>query len=94
MKKFFFLLSTLLCLKIEFLTRNLMGQEDCLVANVYTDNLMKKDLKAVMVWIHGGGYFAGDGIDFYGPEHLMDEDIVRKLLIICRPIIIGHLICK
>ncbi len=30
-----------------------------------------------MVWVHGGGFFAGTGNpDLYGPEHLMDEDVV------------------
>ncbi len=68
----------------------MIGQEDCLVVNVYTDNLNHKDLKPVMVWIHGGAYLAGDGIDFYGPEHLIDGDIVRQLLIFCCAIIKGH----
>jgi len=29
----------------------------------------------VMVWFHGGGFVSGAG-SFYGPEHLLDEDIV------------------
>jgi len=27
------------------------------------------------VWFHGGGFVSGAG-SFYGPEHLLDEDIV------------------
>ena len=30
-----------------------------------------------MVWIHGGGFFAGSSSPaFYGPEHLLDHDII------------------
>jgi carboxylesterase type B len=30
-----------------------------------------------MVWIHGGGFYAGSGnSNFYGPDHLMSEDVV------------------
>lgn len=28
-----------------------------------------------MVWFHGGGFVSGAG-SFYGPEYLLDEDIV------------------
>jgi hypothetical protein len=36
-----------------------------------------KDLKAVMVWIHGGGFMAGSGTSvLFGPDHLLTEDIV------------------
>ena len=41
----------------------------------------ENSLHPVMVWIHGGGFFAGTGNpDLYGPEHLMDEDIVLVTL--------------
>jgi len=30
-----------------------------------------------MVWIAGGGYFAGSGgLSLYGPQYLLDKDIV------------------
>jgi carboxylesterase type B len=33
--------------------------------------------KPVMVWIHGGGFYIGSGnTDFYGPDHLISEDVV------------------
>lgn len=31
----------------------------------------------VMFWIHGGGWFHGSGnTDFYGPQYLLDKDII------------------
>jgi carboxylesterase type B len=34
-------------------------------------------LKAVMVWIHGGAFKMGNaGTFLYGPDHLLEEDIV------------------
>jgi len=39
--------------------------------------LGEQDLKPVLFWIHGGGFFAGDGTDsFYGPQYLIQKDIV------------------
>ena len=62
------------------------GQEDCLVLNVYTPRLpgetkgeeegRVKGL-AVMVWIHGGGFWFGSGADFR-PNFAMDHDIVGE----------------
>ena len=37
----------------------LRGQEDCLVVNIYTPTLNSK--LPVIVFVHGGGYFAGSG---------------------------------
>jgi carboxylesterase type B len=37
--------------------------------------------KPVMVWIHGGGFYLGSGnTDFYGPDHLIREDVVLVTL--------------
>lgn len=37
----------------------------------------KKALKPVMVFFHGGGWQCGSGIkDFYGPDYLLEHDIV------------------
>jgi carboxylesterase type B len=57
------------------------GGEDCLTLNVYTPSLPKQNdrnnLKAVMVWIHGGAFTSGSGSsEIYGPEFLLTEDVV------------------
>ena len=53
-----------------------IGEEDCLVLNVYSRDVGSPDT-AVMVWIHGGAFILGDGgTDAYGPEFLLDKDIV------------------
>jgi carboxylesterase type B len=60
--------------------KKLVGSEDCLFLNVYTQQLpsnTNKTLKPVMVWIHGGAFRSGSNkTDVYGPEFLLTEDIV------------------
>ncbi|CAI6376484.1 unnamed protein product [Macrosiphum euphorbiae] len=55
----------------------LHGQEDCLFINVYTPKLPLEiapgKLMNVVVHIHGGAFFAGEGIS-YGPEYLLDTN--------------------
>ncbi|KAJ9476978.1 Carboxylesterase [Pseudozyma hubeiensis] len=59
--------------------------EQCLVTNIYTPYLPSaaeaagsKNLKPVLVWIHGGGYVAGSGLDitFDGGNLASRSDIV------------------
>lgn len=50
------------------------GSEDCLYLNVYSPKT-DKDLLPVMVWIHGGSFSKGTS-SHYGPEFLMDKDVV------------------
>lgn len=59
----------------------MVGNENCLVLNVYTPSLSEpsslEPLKPVMVWIHGGAFVWGSGnTELYGPEYLLTEDIV------------------
>ena len=57
------------------------GTEDCLVLNIHVPShaFNNNDPLAVMVFIHGGGFVMGSGLpSLYGPEYLLDEDVVRK----------------
>ncbi|XP_043465794.1 juvenile hormone esterase-like, partial [Leptopilina heterotoma] len=57
------------------LINKISGQDDCLYLNVSTNNLRGK--KAVMVWIHGGGFTNGSGsAEFYRPDYFMQHDVV------------------
>ncbi|KAG7212446.1 hypothetical protein KM043_012761 [Ampulex compressa] len=54
-----------------------IGEEDCLYLNIYTPTLDKDARKAVMVWIHPGGWNGGFGDDrLYAPDYLVEEDVV------------------
>jgi len=51
------------------------GHEDCLYVNVYAP--AADEALPVMFWIHGGGFVAGHGgPGLYGPDYLMDKDVV------------------
>lgn len=53
-----------------------IGSEDCLVLNVYTESF-DTPLKPVLFWIHGGGFVSGSSSrELYGPEFLIEENIV------------------
>lgn len=51
--------------------------EDCLYLNVYTKSLEQSQLAPVVVFIHPGGFYLGSGSSSnFGPEYLLQEDIV------------------
>ena len=54
------------------------GEEDCLHLHIYVPEVSPKIKKLpVVVWIHGGGFFAGSADPkTYGPEHFMDYDVI------------------
>ncbi len=58
----------------------IVGQEDCLIVNVYTPQLpssSNKEKLPVLLFIHGGAFYVGDGSeDLLGPDRLMDYGIV------------------
>lgn len=52
-----------------------VGSEDCLFLNIYTQNLI--GARPVMVWIHGGAFTEGAGNDdWYGPDFLVQDDVL------------------
>nr|AGT95756.1 carboxylesterase A5 [Locusta migratoria] len=68
---------------MNLISGSCIGNEDCLFLNVYTPMTEHSsgDLKPVMVWIHGGGYIMGSGnADFYGPDYLLEHDVVLVTL--------------
>lgn len=61
------------------MTREIVGDEDCLYLNVYTMDIVKK--RPVMVWIHGGGFSNGSGdTTVYGPDYIVRKDVVLVTL--------------
>jgi len=54
-----------------------IGQEDCLMMNIYSPNLTPETPLPVMVWIHGGGLITGSNIAaFYGASPYIDRDVL------------------
>lgn len=54
---------------------NVIGTEDCLYLNVYTNSLSQS--KPVMFWIHGGGFSNGTAsYRFVRPDYLLTKDVV------------------
>ena len=80
--KYEFSIKKLLQLDVLF-TQKVIGDEDCLVVNIYVPGDAAKERKEdellpVMFWIHGGGFFLGSGnTDLFGPDRLMDYGVVR-----------------
>lgn len=68
------------CIQKEyFLTQNYVGSEDCLYLNIDTPQVPAeiKVPKAVMVFIHGGGFFTGSGSEKqYAGDYLVDQDVI------------------
>ncbi|KAH8280519.1 hypothetical protein KR018_009064, partial [Drosophila ironensis] len=58
-------------------TLEVVGSEDCLFLNVYAPKVKSPDPLPVMVWIHGGGFFFGNGnSDFHFPAKLMEQEVI------------------
>lgn len=65
------------CVFFCMIRQGIMGDEDCLYLNVYTPEVNKDARKAVLVFIHPGGFNAGSGDDdVYGPDFLVEQDVV------------------
>jgi len=65
------------CRQFELFMNKEYGTADCLFINVFTPQLNPTEKKAVIVWVHGGGYnFGNGGLPLFGPGKLMDHDVV------------------
>ncbi|XP_065225806.1 esterase FE4-like [Planococcus citri] len=63
----------------EFVGGDINGSEDCLYLNINTpqDPSIIRTPKAVMVFIHGGGYHFGSGSErWYSADYLVEQDVV------------------
>ena len=63
--------------------RKYFGNENCQYLNLWTQHLDPEAKRPVMVWIHGGGYFGGSGIDleaYDGEDLSRDGDVVAITL--------------
>lgn len=66
-----------MCAQHDIITNVVGGSEDCLHLNVYAKKIEPNVRYPVMVWIHGGGFSFGSGSNlFYGPDYLMEKDII------------------
>ncbi|XP_037716092.1 esterase B1 [Drosophila subpulchrella] len=59
-------------------TLEVAGSENCLYLNVYAPKVKNPGSPLpVMVWIHGGGFFFGNGnSDFHFPAKLMEQEVI------------------
>ncbi|XP_067930640.1 acylcarnitine hydrolase-like [Watersipora subatra] len=66
------------CPHLNFLDQvRVVGDEDCLFLHVTVPGSVKKGLKkAVMFWIHGGGYSAGSGRSYVGAPLAVFGDVI------------------
>ncbi|KAG8034160.1 hypothetical protein G9C98_001244 [Cotesia typhae] len=66
-----------IALQYDNASQKVIGSEDCLFLNIYTNTLNPIASKSVMVWIHGGAWIMGSGNDdMHGPDYLIEKDIV------------------
>lgn len=63
-----------MCYQIPRTETTIQMSEDCLQINVFSPNLTAS--LPVIVYIFGGGFVYGTGIDQGQPEHLMDRNVV------------------
>ncbi|XP_018054574.1 PREDICTED: esterase E4-like isoform X1 [Atta colombica] len=68
-----------IAVQVDLLTREIIGDEDCLYLNIYTVDIVKK--RPIMVWIHGGAFIWGSGnAAWYGPDYIVQKDVVLVTL--------------
>ncbi|KAL4141630.1 hypothetical protein QTP88_004237 [Uroleucon formosanum] len=66
------------CMQYDvFMTKKIIGSEDCLYLNIFVPQEEVVEKKAVMVFLHGGAFNYGSGsLDFYSPDYLLDENVI------------------
>ncbi|XP_046736268.1 juvenile hormone esterase-like [Diprion similis] len=67
------------CAQYDFITRKIIGSDDCLYLNVYVPSNEERPQQGlpVMVWIHGGGFINGSGDKFlYGPDYIIKKNVI------------------
>lgn len=75
-----------------WINQKVEGDEDCLYINLYKPQQPKRDKLAVMVYIHGGGYFAGSASKGeFGPDRFMDTEEVILVVMQYRLGVFGFL---
>jgi para-nitrobenzyl esterase len=71
---------------------DLPTSEDCLVLNVWTPHVHDHAKRAVMVWLHGGGFFLGSGGDkYYEGSNLAGKNDVVVVTLNHRLAVFGYL---
>lgn len=70
-----------ICAQKDSYTHKVIGSDDCLYLNIYTNNLNCDIPRAVLFWIHGGGFAYGHGNDYkLGPDYLVKKDVILVTL--------------
>ncbi|XP_043488515.1 juvenile hormone esterase-like [Polistes fuscatus] len=65
------------CAQMDAMINTIIGSDDCLYLNVYTPRIDFNAKLAVMVWIHGGGFYMGSGNDdLYKPVYIIRKDVI------------------
>ncbi|XP_061395054.1 esterase B1-like [Musca vetustissima] len=64
-------------MQYDYITKMIMGSEDCLYLNVYVKKFNTPKPLPVMIWIYGGGFNVGEASwDLYAPDYFMQKDVV------------------
>ncbi|XP_053676470.1 esterase B1-like [Anopheles nili] len=69
------------CYHLDRRVNKIVGSEDSLKLNIFTKTIKTRQPLPVMVYIYGGGFVEGtSGTEIYGPDYLVEKDIVLVTL--------------
>uniref|UniRef100_A0A1Y9HAC3 Carboxylic ester hydrolase n=1 Tax=Anopheles farauti TaxID=69004 RepID=A0A1Y9HAC3_9DIPT len=69
------------CYHFDRRVNKIVGSEDSLRLNIFTKTINPSKALPVMVYIYGGGFVEGtSGTELYGPDYLIEKDIVLVTL--------------